>query len=467
MKLKFTINLFALLSLGAFSLKAQDMPGFRTDNYNGVNGVFFNPANAADSRYQYDIGILGLSGGGSNNNLNFSYGKFFDLISDTGIVNRLVGHGSKSSAMFNLAAYTPSFMINVTPTTTVGFVSRTRAMLIVTDFDGNLISAVQNDLNQNPPYQINNNANMRLSVNAWSEYGATVGQVLLNEGNHFLKGGLTLKYLAGIANAYMNVNRLQGSVDVDNAGKTYLTNTSGGFAMGVGGLDINNLDDARLDYSGNGMGMDLGFVYEYRPDEFKDMPNKYLFKVTAAVLDIGSIKYKRIGNSSADFQVHIPSGQQFYLDNFDGSIADYKATMDKYKAYFTQSSGSDGSYKVSLPTTLQLGVDVRAYDRIYASLYSQIALVNNKSKAYNPMYVSTVTVTPRYERSAYAFYLPVSYNSLTNMNLGFGFRAGPVYAGSASLLGSLLGFSKQVDFYFGFRAGLKRSAAKTVASAGE
>jgi hypothetical protein len=230
--------------------------------------------------------------------------------------------------------------------------------------------------------------------------------------------------------------------------------------MGAGGYDINHLDDASLNYTGNGVGFDLGLVYEYRPEEFKDQPNKYLFKVSAAVLDIGSIKYKRVGNSSADYEVHIPNGQQFYLDNFDNAIGDYKATLDQYKTYFTQSSASDGSYKVTLPTTLQLGADVRAYDHVYASLFSQVALANNKSKAYNPMYVTSVTVTPRYERSKYAFYLPISYNDLTKTNLGFGFRAGPVYAGSTSVLGGLMGFAKQADFYLGFRAGLQRSASK-------
>jgi len=45
-----------------------------------------------------------------------------------------------------------------------------------------------------------------LSVNAWTEFGASFGRVLLDKGPHYFKGGITLKYLAGMANGYISTN---------------------------------------------------------------------------------------------------------------------------------------------------------------------------------------------------------------------------------------------------------------------
>src|ERR1700730_17304345 len=41
---------------------AQTYPGYKTGNYTGVNGAFFNPANIADNRFQWDINLIAING---------------------------------------------------------------------------------------------------------------------------------------------------------------------------------------------------------------------------------------------------------------------------------------------------------------------------------------------------------------------------------------------------------------------
>ena len=48
----------ALAVATALPAAAQDFPGYRAGNYTGVNGVFFNPANIADSRYRFDVNLF-------------------------------------------------------------------------------------------------------------------------------------------------------------------------------------------------------------------------------------------------------------------------------------------------------------------------------------------------------------------------------------------------------------------------
>jgi hypothetical protein len=122
--------------------------------------------------------------------------------------------------------------------------------------------------------------------------------------------------------------------------------------------------------------------------------------------------------------------------------------------YFTpDASNSETSYRVSLPTTLQIDADYHVQKGFYVNLASQISLSNGRSKGFNNKTYSGVTVTPRYETRAVGVYMPVNYNSLTKLNAGFSFRLGPFFAGSGSIVSSLLGQSKQADVYFGFRIG--------------
>lgn len=454
-------NILLLTSLAStITLHAQEMAGFRVDNYDGVNGVFFNPANLVDSRYKVDVNILGFNMFAGNDNISYSLGKLSDFGADTGVFSKFIGPNTKSNALLSTSIHMPSVLFNITQHTSIAFVSRTRMMLNISDFDGNLINSVSNELSQNPPYVVRNSTNMRININGWSEYGIAVGQVLLDRDNHFLKVGATVKYLAGIGNAYFQINNLKGTVNVDSTGsnRTYISDATGRVALGVGGYDINNLDNVALNYKGSGVGADIGFVYEYRPDYLQSKANKYLFKLSASLMDIGGIKYNQVQSSTGAYDVHIDASQRFYLDQFSGSkLSDYKAVLDANPTYFSQAAGLNGnSYRVSLPTTLQLGIDFRVIPRIYIALNSQIGLTNNDTKAYNPQSLSFVTVTPRYESKMLAAYLPITYNSMTNMNVGFGFRAGPVYAGSSCLISSLLGTSKQADFYLGFRFGIKK-----------
>ena len=57
MKLKFNHLLYLLLILVSPVAKAQDIIGFNTGNYAGINGIDINPASIADSRYKFDFGV--------------------------------------------------------------------------------------------------------------------------------------------------------------------------------------------------------------------------------------------------------------------------------------------------------------------------------------------------------------------------------------------------------------------------
>ena len=438
----------------------QQYPGFRTGNYIGVNGVFFNPANVVDSRYKWDVNLIGINVGFGNNNANFKTSNISDLFSDKAQDIFLNSSDDKNlSALANIDILGPSFLININKKNAIAITTRARILGNVSDVNGKLINSIMEDYeNQTAklPYTINSNENQRVVLNGWSEIGASWGYVIYNEGKHFLKAGITAKYLMGTMNSYTNVNKLNGKVEADVIKQdVYLTNASGSISTAVSGIkDLENVKPNDFTKpNGSGFGGDIGFVYEYRPDEelnSQNHLNKYKFKVGLAIMDLGAIKYKPTDEYTANYDIHITNGQQFFLSELDNST-NISEILNKYPQFFTKNPNAQ-NYSMALPTTLRGNFDYHIYKGLYADVTGQFAFKSDE-KTQNAFYHNSVTLTPRFENTYVGVYLPINYNSLTNFNAGLSLRLGPLYIGSGSILSLAMGQSKQLDAFFGIRFG--------------
>lgn len=462
------------------SLSAQDFPGYRTGNYTGVNGVFSNPANIADSRYRWDFNLFSLNTGVGNNQASFNLKDISNSFETDSLAERFIGAGAgMSSGMMTASIHGPSLLFNPGKKSSVALTSRARVMMNAIDIDGKLVDRILESTENDPelPYTIQSAANMRASINAWSEFGLSYARVLREEGAHFIKGGITLKYLAGVANGYVNIDRLNATLDEDLAdNNAYLEQATGRLELGLGGIDISDFDADKLtSFRSTGFGGDIGFVYEYRPDheQYKRKDggmrrdlNKYKFRFGIALLDIGSIKYERDQQRSGGYELGIEGAEKFYLDQLEGvEIDSLKSFFDGYPQFFTPTAGNgNGNYKVGLPTTLQIDADYRVAGGFYLNLAGQIALSDTEKKPYSSQYYSGFTFTPRFETRAFGLYVPAGYNELTGFNAGVSLRAGPLFIGSGSALTALLGDSKQADVHIGLRfGGLHKNKAKKMA----
>lgn len=451
-----TVSILALcMGMLTNAYAQQDLAGYRTGNYTGVNGVFSNPANIANSRYRWDVNLLGVNASVGNNQAQFKLGDLGKTFDGDKLTDQLFGaNAGKTSGLVNVALHLPSVMISAGPKMAFAFTSRARVLGNVTDMDGQLVNQIRS-LNEtsNLPYTISSNGNMRVNVSGWTEYGLSFAREAYVKGPHYFKAGGTVKYLAGIGNMNLHLSNFKGTIDKDLVAQDgYLTNTTAKVGLASSGVNVADFDASQLTKtSGHGVGLDLGVVYEYRPAESED----YLFKVGVSVLDIGRVKYTKDLSKSAGYNLGIASNQRFYLSQLNGvSLDDYKTTLDKYPQYFVpDGTNSETSYKVSLPTTMQINIDYHLQNKFYVNANVQLALTNGTAKPYNGQYYSGFTLTPRYEGRKFGFYLPLSYNGLTKFNAGTSFRAGPLYVGSGSVLTALFGNSKQADVFIGFRFG--------------
>jgi hypothetical protein len=468
--------LITTLFLSFISSFAQDYNGYRVGNYTGVNGVFFNPANIADSRYRFDFNLFSLNTFAGNNQASFNAKKITQTFDTDSLQNQIFGKNAGSaSGMISMDVHGLSLMFNAGKKTAVALTTRARVMSNIVDFDGRLVDKVISDINTdaNLPYSISSRNNMRVNVNAWTELGLSVGQVLADRDQHFLKAGVTLKYLAGVANGYMNISNLNTTINQDQTiMEPYLSNTTGTLGLGFGGVRISDFDASEFSsVQSSGFGGDIGFVYEFRPD-FEDYRlqsdnwrrdmNKYKMKISVALLDIGGISYQKDMKRSAAYSMNITGNERFYLRELENTdLDDYKDTLNSKPQFFTpDNSNNQTSYFVSLPTTLQLDLDYHLQKGFYINIGTQLALSDSRSKPYNSHYYHSFTVTPRFEGRGLGIYVPVNYNELTSFNAGLSFRLGPLFVGSGSIITALLGDSKQADFHFGLRfGGLQKNKA--------
>ncbi|MBC7946778.1 MAG: hypothetical protein H7Y42_02780 [Chitinophagaceae bacterium] len=451
------MTLLTYLVFSSCFLFSQNFPGYRSGNYTGVNGVFYNPANIADSRYRWDVNLIGINGNLGNSQASFKLKNLGDVFNDN-VDSLFFGNSEKeSSGIIDMDIIGPSVMFSIGKKNSFAITTRFRAIGNVHDIDGNLIQSID-DENTGLPLTLKSNSQQKIIANGWTEIGGSFGRILMNKGKHFLKGGASVKFLLGSANSFANITNLKGTLDEAFTGDVYLTNASGRVAIGVAGVDFDNFESDQIFASnGNGIGFDLGLVYEYRPEENNSKyANKYKFRVGLALLDLGSITYKPKANEFGDYTINVPSGSQWFPSDLDGkSISEVKSYLDA-SPYFTNNAINLGSYKSNLPTTLQASVDYAINKHFYTELSGQLSLVS-QSNAYSAFFYNAFTITPRYEGRRIGFALPINYNKLTNFNVGASFRVGPVFFGSGSVLTALVGNSKQADFHFGIRfGGLKK-----------
>jgi outer membrane protein OmpA-like peptidoglycan-associated protein len=443
--------LFTFILAGMFSANAQSYLGFYHDNYAGVQGVLFNPASIADSRFKTDINLFSISGSAGNDlygvRLFDVYKKNYDF--DTQAKMTL---SNNNNAIVNVDIMGPSFMFNIAPKHSLAVFTRARSITNAVQVNGNLVDEVKNGLDESNNFNFNGGSPNGVS-NSWGEFGISYAAVLFQNKQHFLKGGFTAKYLQGIVNGYTQGKNLKLTF-VENTANPEMSTLSSQGELTIGGSqDFENNEDYKFDRNSNGLGFDFGFVYEWRPDyasydinnakpadnNFRDL-NKYKLRFGLSVTDIGSINYKNATQDTYDLTGVVT---QDMIDNADNI---YDFLNDNY----TKISKTKG-LRTNLPTAIHADADWNMYKKFYLNLNGDISMVTN-SKLNGNSIADRVSLTPRYETRWFSFYVPMTWMEYSGMQVGSGVRLGAFFIGSSSVLTNLVSKdSKAVDFHLGMK----------------
>ncbi len=485
---------YILLFLLPTAASSQDFLGYSNSNYAGIIGVHLNPANLADNRMKTDVALFGMNFAFANNYIGISQdvfkkepgyvsprnpNTFFiknrpafddDKFQEKYLKERI--NSDKKSVYLAINFTLPSFMITLDKKSAIGFSWRERNYLNLDGFEPNLARQIYTGIEDSIQFPDRlTNKNLSIQYMSWVEYGGTYARVLKDDGANFIKAGATLKLLQGLGAMYMFFDNLDYRFSDTDTLSLFNTEVDYGHSTNFE-FDQNNL---KYKYISNmSVGGDLGIVYEYRPERGKykyDMDgetgldmrykNKYKLKAGLAIVDIGAIKFKK-GTYSNNFRADADNWDISNLD-LDGSYTDTTALgadttiytgvlpiqslNDTLRSRFGMND-EESYFSMNLPTTINASVDYNIWKDFYANITYSYAFKfsKNKNKVHD---ISTISLTPRWDWKWFGVFVPVSYNSFRNVQLGLSARLGPLIVGTnnlAPLLGNQDVFS--ADFHF-------------------
>lgn len=452
------------------AMYSQDFLGFVNSNYAGITGAVINPANLADNRMRVDINILGwnLMAGNNYYGLKTSAIKLSSLRSNSTSTSsdylQTVFNGKTKSAFFSNRFALPSFMISLGKKSAIGLSINSRSYLSLDGVSESLAKLVSSDIGRNAEFDVNaligkNLKNKQLSFNAmsWMEYGVTFAHVLIADGKHFLKAGITPKLLQGLGSAYLNVNNFEFRFENDPIRVTndtlqvltmLKTNVNYSHSDNLDHLDKNFQPEFSFNYLG--FGIDAGLVYEWRPkyEQYKyDMDgktglwrrdqNKYKLKVGLSLVDLGSIKYKR-GHYSKDFSIQVNSLKYRLLDLNAMPVFDFDKLIDSLGEVKTVPD----FYRMATPLALSMQVDYHLGSCFFINFTPYYAFQMNQRNA-KVHDITVLSLSPRVDHKWFGFSIPLSYNSM------YAKADKPFSAGAMARLGPLVLGTNDFTSFFG------------------
>ena len=435
--MKKTLLLFCFLG-SFFYARGQSYFGFRDDNYAGIQGALFNPSVIVDSKYRADVTIFSASSTAQNDLYGVNFAEVldgnYDLQADASKNIKSNNRGN-----FNVDILGPSFMMNITPVHSIALYSRVRSITNLVDVNGQLVDEVNKDIDMSNSFLISG-GNPNGVSNSWAEIGASYATVLLDRDMHFIKGGITVKYLMAGVNGYINGNNLSVAFTKNVANPALSQYYSTGTLKTSANYDYENGKDPEFDATSAGVGVDLGFTYEYRTNCHTCVGNRYKLKAAFSVTDIGKLNYKNTIENTYNLNGSV---SQDDIDDADDIFEFFDANYTK--------TATRKAVKANLPTALHTNFDWNIDNKFYLNLSTDFSLTDAK-KINSTAIANSVTFTPRYETRQFSFYLPVTYMEYSGVQIGTGFRAGPLFIGSGSLVSNLFSNnSKACNLYVGLK----------------
>ncbi|MBN2398930.1 MAG: hypothetical protein JXI33_01170 [Candidatus Aminicenantes bacterium] len=449
-------SVFMFVFLIALPVLAQESVGFNTSKWGGVLAVSQNPANTFSFDLKYDIHLFSVSVTADNNYLSMHQS---ELSSGADIKDVLKPNQSvkNASALFNVEAIGPSFLMRLSAKDALAFSTKNRVLINVDDIPLDaanmlydvLLGAGANNYSFSSDYT-------SINANNWIEYAFTYGRLLINRGSHRLRSGITLKLLQGVGAYALTVRNFQSQLEIAN---DIVDKVTAEIAYGhTQNLTWGNDNNSWLKNEAMGVGLDIGAVYEYYPSGAtgeadingeSTQSSDYKFKIGFAILDLGGITYqKKLG--SRNFNADVDVLDIVVFDAIENQ-ADINAVLNNI-AGVTPDPSDNGKFTMDLPARINANVDVRIFKGIYFNLNPVIALSGGKGDSYRIHQRTMSYFSLRIEKPWLGIYIPGSIGGLGGFRLGIGLKLGPLLIGSSSLFSTLVsGQTQAADIFIGLR----------------
>ena len=500
MKRLFPILVILAIQFNSFS---QNYPGYSQDNYSGVHAGYTNPAFIADNRLLVDVNVASLSLSAFNDYIYFSprnmpYGYFktfasidqaaSNYVNDT-LNNKIVSYGDvptyrdklksgnifeytnasgKSRNLFyNHELAVLNVMVNLDEDVAFSFGIKQRTFINADYVAAEILSLARTELEDTdfwgPEF---NEQSVKIAFNTWNEFALGAASVIYNEKEHFIKTGLNLKFLQGVAAAFISTDDLKYSLLNGDTAATISGGLHYGYSDNLSSSSFGKSEitpstfgiDLQRPFAGAGgigFGVDLGVVYEWRPkyqtflydmDGKKGLQrpdvNKYRLRAAFAINDLGGIKYQSANdNRKFEFTDNLTNFDlnQLDADDLEGFNNKVNTLVSEAKAEYVV---EESSFFMNTPAHITASVDYLVVKNFYVNANALLGMPMYKNPNRS-IYRSNFAITPRYEHPFFSVAVPMSYSAVYGPRIGLSTRLSPYIAIGTSNLKPF--FSAQRD----------------------
>ncbi len=438
------LSLFLLALCSSTLTFGQDLLGYGHSNYAGIAGASYNPASLADSRYSLDIMVFGFGLEAGNNYIGVKRSEIFNP--NFGTENMyLKTRDTKKAVFFRNEVLLPGVMFS-NKDYGWGIDMKVRSYVNVDGVETELAHFIAFELNDPPNFnQSMYNRHIGITALSWAEIGGTYAKTIWTGAEHFVAFGARPKFLLGLAAAYVFVNDLGYAFRDDSTLNVVRADVEFGHSDNFT-FNSGYQPSWRMGFN-PGIGVDIGFVYEHRPDEmqeekkedkekpwpgYRDRP-KYKYRIGVALTDLGIIHFRH-----GEFSDHYTVDANMW--DLDDQTFDTTSPLPMFNTFELRQGGSKTATGLwmRLPLALNIQYDymIRKDVFVNATCFSAIYFRNNDGRKVHEL--TRLSITPRWERRWFAAWMPVSFSRLGILALGAGFRLGPFAIGTTDILNFVL-----------------------------
>jgi outer membrane protein OmpA-like peptidoglycan-associated protein len=433
--------IYSLLNLPFIINAQQHYTGYSTDNNSGFTKVYNQPAELVDDRTKFNISSsFAMLRTNNFKATNFNY--IFNPLQNQLFKYRKPSFLGYESNNFSIDIFGIKYEIN--HKNAIGYSVRYRSFKNLDGLSDGLSKFSFNNFNDPDfvsPYSIDFN---HLNFNKFNyfEHSFNYARVIIDEKERFVKVGGALKLINGTSASFYEMN---GATVFTSQDTTQFNNTD----IKYGYADNNNSIDGRH----NGVGLDVGVVYEFRPDYKSyryDMDGKtnierydvkkYKYKVGLSITNIGSVKFNKNGkNQNFNSSSNVNFGSLFTT-----LISPVYYIENTLKPMGTISSNQNNNFRMNLPTSFNAQFDYRIINNFYINYSTTLPLKfkEDKAKVHQKM---MNTITPRIEKNKWSIMLPISIQRNGQLNVG---SVGRIVINDFTIFAG----SNNLTFLFGKRA---------------
>ncbi len=454
--MKKTAILFLLLFLkNIASLTAQEQLGVRLENYAGINGVSLNPTHSMDYPLTWNLNLGGIGFFIDNSYSRIENSTVSSSIKDIEKIEfgpKIKGSHSKTVPIIDFPTQLrtrylfingliagPALSLKIGQNHTAGLFYNARASLTAAKIPKtfNYYNIIGTPLYQN--IQIPKTV---AAAMVWDEIGANYaykGETY----NGFFQIGVNLKYLRGYEGAFVKVNN---AFSFSHYPLDSLSTTSPSVSYGVTNANFKNIVDTTYQFqqTGSGFGFDLGFSYLFDANDYDD----YGLKVSAALLDIGSVKF---GPKAEEHFIEYNKNRFLEGKKFNKVKTPEEALAELSQQQYNDPKKTfvDNSFSIGLPAALCLQADYQFFPHAFANA-TWIQRLPTQSVALRRGNLLAASV--RYEHRWFGACIPLQLYEYQQLRMGLSLRLAFLTIGT-DYLGSFVGKSNLTgtDLYVMFK----------------